>query len=149
MKGSNNFLSKLNELIIMNEEVENTYKKILKAPPVEDFSTFFRGEVEVRNQFNKLLVKEMKKLDYKEQDSMMLNRRDKLIRASLKKSLQINTDFNLHDEVFRIEQFSIEQYNELLMEMNLPLKLCRLLIKQRDAIQYTSRLMERGDAFVS
>lgn len=148
MKGSNNFLSKLNELIIMNEEVEKTYKKIQKNTSNEEFIPFFKDKIEVRNQFGQLLLKEVNKLGDKEQESIMLNRRNKLIRSSLKKSLQINDELNLQNEVYRIEQFSVEKYNELLMEMNLPLKLCKLLIRQRDIIQYTSRLIERGEAFV-
>ena len=148
MKGSNNFLSKLNELIIMNEEVEKTYKEILKDILVEEFEPFFKDKIQVRNQFGQLLLKEVNKLGDKEQEPIMLNRRNKLIRSSLKKSLKINKALNLQNEVYRIEQFSIDKYNELLMEMNLPLKLCKLLIKQRDTIQYTSRLIERGEAFV-
>jgi hypothetical protein len=148
MKGSNNFLSKLNELIIMNEEVEKTYKKIQKNTSNEEFIPFFKDKIEVRNQFGQLLLKEVNKLGDKEQESIMLNRRNKLIRSSLKKSLQINDELNLQNEVYRIEQFSVEKYNELLMEMNLPLKLCKLLIRQRDIIQYTSRLIERGEAFI-
>ncbi|WP_298339889.1 DUF2383 domain-containing protein [uncultured Algibacter sp.] len=148
MKGSNNFLSKLNELIIMNEEVEKTYKKIQKNTSNEEFIPFFKDKIEVRNQFGQLLLKEVNKLGDKEQESIMLNRRNKLIRSSFKKSLQINDELNLQNEVYRIEQFSVEKYNELLMEMNLPLKLCKLLIRQRDIIQYTSRLIERGEAFV-
>ncbi len=148
MKGSNNFLSKLNELIIMNEEVEKTYKEILKDILVEEFKPFFKDKIQVRNQFGQLLLKEVNKLGDKEQEPIMLNRRNKLIRSSLKKSLKINKALNLQNEVYRIEQFSIDKYNELLMEMNLPLKLCKLLIKQRDTIQYTSRLIERGEAFV-
>lgn len=148
MKGSNNFLSKLNELIIINEEVEKTYKEILKDILVEEFKPFFKDKIQVRNQFGQLLLKEVNKLGDKEQEPIMLNRRNKLIRSSLKKSLKINKALNLQNEVYRIEQFSIDKYNELLMEMNLPLKLCKLLIKQRDTIQYTSRLIERGEAFV-
>lgn len=148
MKGANNFISKLNELIIMNDEVEKTYGKILKNGSSEAFISFFKDKITMRNQFGKLLLKEVNKLEVKDQKSIMLTRRYKLIRTDMKKTLQVNSNRSLQNEVFRIELLSIEKYNELLMEMNLPLTICKLLIKQRDAIQYTSRLIERGEAFI-
>lgn len=148
MKGSEKILSKLNELIIMNEEVENTYAKILKNSSRESFASFFKEKIAMRNQFGLLLLKEANKLDEEGQKSIMLNRRNTFIRTNFKTSLRINNNRSLQNEIFRIEQLSIEKYNELLMEMNLPLTLCKLLMKQRDIIQYTSRLIEREEAFI-
>ena len=43
---------------------------------------------------------------------------------------------------------SIEKYNELLMEINLPLSVCKLLVKHRDSIYSNMNAMKRQEEFV-
>jgi hypothetical protein len=61
----------------------------------------------------------------------------------------LNDNENILLEIFGLLQTSIISYNDLLQEINLPLSLCKILIRQRDNIQDTMRVFQREDAFFS
>ena len=81
-----------------------------------------------------MLQNESKKLETKVDSSIMLQRRNHLTELSFKNLLRYDKNIDLFLQVNNIMQFSLEKYNDLLMEMNMSLPLCKLLVKQRDIL---------------
>ncbi len=105
-----------------------------------------RGEE--RQEFGKLMQNEIKKLGVEEEDSIMLRRRSKLVRVNFRNLLELDDERDLLNRVYEIEQLSVKKYNELLVEINLPLSSCKLLIKQLDKVQFMLNLIKRTDALL-
>ena len=62
--------------------------------------------------------------------------------------LLLNNEDDLIDEVVALKRLSIEKYNDVLREINLPLSVCKLLVKQRDSIYSNMNAMKRHEEFV-
>ena len=50
--------------------------------------------------------------------------------------LKENDAPELLDQICTIKEWSIDHYNDLLQELNLPLSLCKMLAEQRDSLHY-------------
>ncbi|WNH08303.1 hypothetical protein [Thalassobellus suaedae] len=135
VKRYDKILMKLNDLLLMNHEVEKIFSKIQYDDVDSSLKSFFKEKEIERSEFCTMLQNESKKLETKIDDSIMLNRRNHLTKLNLKKILRYDKDVDLFRQVNNVMQLSIYEYNEFLMEMNLPLSLCKLLIKQRDCIE--------------
>lgn len=146
MKRYDKILTKLNDLLIMNEEVVKIYAKMLKTDSGNRLKAFFMDRGAERQEFGKLMQNEIKKLGVEEEDSIMLRRRSKLVRVNFRNLLELDDERDLLNGVYEIEQLSVKKYNELLVEMNLPLSSCKLLIKQLDKVQLRLNLIKRADA---
>lgn len=136
-------LIELNDLFLMNHQVGKIFLKIQDHVVDGSLKSFFKEKEVERNEFCKLLQNESNKLEEKIDNSIMLNRRNHLTKLNLKKLFHFNKDLDLFMQVNRIMQLSIDKYNELLMEMNMPLSLCKLLVRQRDSVQSSMYLIER------
>ncbi|MFI1745101.1 hypothetical protein [Thalassobellus sediminis] len=127
----------------MNQQVGKIFSKMQGDVPDVNLKTFFKEKELERKRFCEMLQNESKKLETKVDNSIMLQRRNHLTELSFKKSLRYEKSSNLLRQVNNLMQFSIVKYNDLLMEMNLSLPLCKLLVKQRDCIQSSLFLVER------
>lgn len=141
-------LMKLNDLFLMNYQVGKSFSKVHNDVIDDELKLFFKEKTVERNQFGELLQAELNKLGAGDANSLMLNRRNHLTKLNFKKLLHLDDDGDLFKQVYKVMQLSIEKYNELLMEMHLPLSLCKLLIKQRDHIQTSFELIKREAAIV-
>lgn len=147
MKCYHKILRKLNDLQIMNNEIEKVYLKALKEISNNKLRAFFQKKGFEKSQFVRLLQGEINKLKM-QNNSIELDRRFSPVSTNYSKLLHIDNDGDLYESAYKIEQFSVEKYNELLMELNLPLSLCKLLIKQRDRIEFESDLIKEETMLV-
>ncbi|MEP1487971.1 MAG: hypothetical protein ABJK28_06060 [Algibacter sp.] len=137
----------MNDLFLMNQQVEKSYAKIQEDIVDASLKSFFKEKAIERNGFCELLQKELNKLETKIDNPLMMNRRNRLASLNFKKLLHFDEDIDLFKQVYSVMQLSVRKYNELLMEMHLPLSLCKLLIKQRDRIQSSLDLMRKEVEF--
>lgn len=129
-------ITKLNGLLLMNALVEKTFTQVESTFTHYNLASFFKEKAIERNQFNQLLQQELKKLETKFGALLRLQNRVNHHRMlQLKKEFSIDTNLQLFKQVYIILKLSVKKYNDLLMEMHLPLSLCKLLVKQRDRIQ--------------
>lgn len=143
LKQYDKILMKLNDLFLMNQQVERIFSKMQGDVADANLKAFFKEKELERKRFCEMLQNESKKLEIKVDNSIMLQRRNHLTELSFKKLLSYDKNSNLLRQVNNLMQISIAKYNDLLMEMNLSLPLCKLLVKQRDCIQTSSFLIER------
>lgn len=135
---------KLKDLLFMNQEVQKTFLKVQSDSIDYGLKSFFKAKVTERNTFGKLLQAELNKLEAKAKTSILMQNRSHYFRSpNLKNVLQIHRDLDLFNQVYKVLQVSIKKYNALLMEIDLPLSLCKLLIKQRDRIQSSLDLIKQ------
>lgn len=135
---------KLKDLLFMNQEVQKTFLKVQSDSIDHGLKSFFKAKVTERNTFGKLLQAELNKLEAKAKTSILMQNRSHYFRSpNLKNVLQIHRDLDLFNQVYKVLQVSIKKYNALLMEIDLPLSLCKLLIKQRDRIQSSLDLIKQ------
>ena len=143
-------LEKLNDLLILNEEVERAYSKASKMVGDKDYKAFSKKRSLERAAFASVLRNEFSKLEGKSKNLMALKRRGQLVRLKYKNSLKIEKESGFLARIYDIEVFSIKNYDEFLTQMNLPLSLCKIVLKQRDQIEVALHAMERGEEiFVS
>ncbi|MEN3323293.1 DUF2383 domain-containing protein [Mariniflexile soesokkakense] len=148
MKSSEKILSKLNNLLIMNYEVEKVYLKALDLATDDNLKAFFRERGFERNEFGRQLRAELKKLDGKPKKFDGLSRSFDSVFTNFRDYILLNLEDDLMEEVYSLKRLSIEKYNELLREINLPLSTCKLLVKQRDSIYGNMNAMKRQEEFV-
>ena len=144
MKQIEQILEKLNDLLILNEEVENAYTKANHIVTNAFHKSFSKEKSQERGRFVKSLKNELNKIE-KKAGNIALKRRDHVVRLNFRSFLKIENDNRFIRKVYEIELLSIQKYDELLAQMNMPLSLCRLLLKQRDQIQEKLYIMERDN----
>ena len=149
MKYTGRMIEKLNSLLIMNNEVEKLYTEALNLVKEDNFSAFFREQAYERNEFGKELKIEIEKLEVAPKELVALSRAFYLKRMNFKNLIKLNAEAELFNEVYTLKVNSINNYNALLMERNLPLSLCKVLIKQRDRIQVKLNALKREEQFVA
>ncbi len=148
MKNTSHIVEKLNDLLILCEEVENAYVNVSEKLKFTDNIAYAKKRGEERGVFVKLLKKELLKIDKGEENTLVLKRRNHLMRTNYKKYFKIGNDLDFLDKVYEMEILTVNKYDDLLSQINLPLTLCRMLLKQRDSIQARIHVIERGEPLV-
>lgn len=148
MKTSERILAKLNNLLIMNYETEKVYLEALELATGDNLKAFFRERGFERNEFSRQLKVEIIKLDGQPKKFNGLSSTFDKKRHDFKTLLLLNNEDDLMDVVVALKRFSIEKYNDVLREINLPLSVCKLLVKQRDSIYSNMNAMKRHEEFV-
>ncbi|WP_303318827.1 DUF2383 domain-containing protein [Flavivirga abyssicola] len=148
MKKENKILVKLNDIFLMNKVIEKIYIKTYEKVSEMNIKALLKEKSLERCNFSEILQNEIKKLGEDVEESIMSKRRYHFYMRSFSNLLQLDDNSDLLNAVYKIELLCIEKYNELLQEINLSLSLCRLLVKQRDHIQYGLRLIKKELDFV-
>ncbi|WP_308991414.1 DUF2383 domain-containing protein [Mariniflexile litorale] len=148
MKSSEKILGKLNGLLLMNYETEKVYLEALDLATDDNLKAFFRERGFERNEFGRQLRAEIVKLNGKPKEFGVLSSYFDRILTNFKDYFLLNIENDLIEEVYSLKRSSIEKYNELLREINLPLSTCKLLVKQRDSIYSHMNAMKRQEEFV-
>ncbi|MDO5970124.1 hypothetical protein Q4Q35_09920 [Flavivirga aquimarina] len=143
MKKENKILVKLNDIFLMNEAIGKIYTKASKKASDTNTKAFLKEKSFERYDFGKMLQNEIKKFDTDVEESIMSRRPYHLYLRNFNNLLEHENNADLLNSIYKIELLCIEKYNELLREINLPLSLCRLLVKQQDNTQYGLRLIRR------
>ncbi|WP_282134534.1 DUF2383 domain-containing protein [Seonamhaeicola maritimus] len=149
MKRIGQIVEKLNELVILNEEVENAYKKASSKLENNYTKTYAKEKSLERGEFVRFLKIELTKLEANDENLIALKRKFHMVRLNFRKFIKIENDAEFLGKVYEIEVLSINKYDDLLSQINLPLTLCKLLLKQRDFLQARLHVMERGELVVS
>ncbi len=148
MRNKEKILKKLNDLLVTNQELENIYGEAFKSVTGESLRVFFNERKEERRQYNEQLCLEMEKLLG---DAKLPKRiATEYYKASMSfRNLIFIKDHSLMvQEVCRIKEVTINKYNALLSELNLPLSLCKLLSEQRDCVQSNMNAIKRLEHLV-
>lgn len=148
MKSSEKILEKLNNLLIMNYEVEKVYLDALDLATNTDLKTFFRERGFERNEFGRQLRAEIENLEGKPKELGVLSGEFYRILMNFRNCIFLNSESDLMEEIYKLKELNIESYNTMLMEINLPLSVCKVLVKQRDSITSHMNAMKRHEEFV-
>tara|TARA_R110002049_G_scaffold37208_1_gene117443 strand:- start:9545 stop:9994 length:450 start_codon:yes stop_codon:yes gene_type:complete len=144
-----NNLDKMNDLLIMNYEAEKIYTEAHKIMVDGNLKAFFKERAFERKRFANELRLEIDKLggEPKHFGKPRYNFYRTWIR--LRDLVALEDEHDLLHEVRNLKLVTLEKYNELLRGINLPLSVCRLLIKQSDAIQAGLNAIKRQDLLVA
>lgn len=148
MKSSEKILEKLNNLLLMNYGAEKMYLEALELATDDNLKAFFRERGFERNEFGRQLRAEIEKLNGKPKQFSTLSADLNSIWLHFKNNLLLNNETDLMEEIYKLKDLTIERYNKLLMEINLPLSVCKILVKQRDSIYANMNAMKREEEFV-
>jgi len=137
VKHSEKVISKANSLLMMNYEAEKIYKDAHDIVKDDVLKSIFTELAFERNQFIKALQKETIKLGEEPQRFEGLNKLSRpyhIFWKNLIPSLKKNDLPEIFEQICNIKEWSIDNYNSLLQELNLSLSLCKLLVGQRDLL---------------
>ncbi|MCF7559910.1 PA2169 family four-helix-bundle protein [Sabulilitoribacter multivorans] len=134
---------RLYDLLNMNYEVESIYLEIFNTIDRPTLKAFFKERGLERRKFCKELRSEIWNIGNVTEYTSELDADFYNACAKLKNLIVLKDENQLFDEIHTLKKLSVKAYNALLMEPNLPLKLCKVLSKQRDSIQSAMRLLTR------
>lgn len=135
MKYTEEISNKLNELLIKNYDAEKGYINAYKNVESKELKMFFKRRASERSDFAKELRTEI--LQYGEIPTDSGSFKGTMHRnwMSLKATFTSNDDEVILEEAIRGEEASLEEYNNLITEKNLPPTIDSLIAKHRNAIQ--------------
>jgi len=143
MRNKEKILNKLNDLLITNQGLEDIYEEASKAVVGESLKAFFTERAEERRRYNQKLSKEMEKLVGNAKPLKNSANGSYKVSMAFRNLIFMKDHRLIVNEVCRIKEISINKYNALLSELNLPLSLCKLLSAQRDNIQSNMNAIRR------
>lgn len=149
MKYSEKALESLNELWILSLESKKMYLAAQNKVEDKELMVFFRVRAFESHQYANDLKLEIEKLGFTPKPSETLKSEFQSFWLNFNNLLLLKNKQALLDEVYNLKKVSVEKYNALLMEINLSLSTCKLLMKQRDSIQRTINAIERQEASVA
>lgn len=139
----------MNDLIIMNYESAKLYTELQKKLNDEKLKAFFNKRATERQRFIDDLSLELEKLggEPKYPEKLSYNFYRTWIR--LRDLIAEENESFLLDEICNLKILNLEKYNGLLREINLPLSLCKLLMRQSDDIQSSLNVVKRHEMLVA
>lgn len=149
MRSTNKILDNLNNLLIFTYEVEKLYVEAYKSVTDTTLKLFFKERAYERNEFGNALRTEIEKLNGTPKLLDNFSKNFYRIKTDIKNAILMHNEDDLFEEILDLKRETIDKYNELLMQMNLPLHLCKTLIKQRDNVQTSIRTLKRERVFVA
>ncbi|MBR9913351.1 MAG: PA2169 family four-helix-bundle protein [Algicola sp.] len=135
MKYSEKISNKLNELLIKNYDAEKGYLNAIDHVESDKLKMFFKRRASERSQFAKELRTEILQYGEAPEDSGSFKATMHRNWMSLKSMFSSNNEEAIIEETIKGEEASLEEYNELLKERDLPPSIDSLLIKHKNAIQ--------------
>jgi len=135
MKYSEEISNKLNELLVKNYDAEKGYLNAIDNIESDRLKMFFKRRASERSEFAKELRTEILQYGELPEDSGSFKGTLHRNWMSLKATFSSNNEEAVLDEAIRGEEASLEVYNDLMKERNLPPSIDSLLMKHRNAIQ--------------
>lgn len=135
MKYSEEISNKLNELLIKNYDAEKGYLNAIDNVDGDRLKMFFKRRANERSEFAKELRTEILQYGEIPVDSGSFKAAVHRNWMTLKSLFSSNNEEAILEEAIRGEETSLEEYNELVTESNLPPSIDALILKHRDAIQ--------------
>jgi len=135
MKYSEEISNKLNELLEKNVDAEKGYKNAIDNVSDDRLQMFFKRRADERSMFAEELKKEINQYEETPNDSGSFSGSAHRSWMNLKSLFSANNEEAILEEAIRGEEASLEDYNELMQERNLPPSIDSLLLRQKNAIQ--------------
>jgi uncharacterized protein (TIGR02284 family) len=135
MKYSEKISYRLNELLIKNYDAEKGYLNSIKNVDSDRLKMFFKRRASERSEFAKELRTEILQYGEIPEDSGSFKGSMHRNWMTLKSTFSSNDEEAVLEEAIEGEKASLEVYNDLIKEKDLPPTIDALLIKHKDAIQ--------------
>lgn len=135
MKYSEEISNKLNELLTKNYDAEKGYLNAIDNVNSDRLKIFFKRRASERSGFAKELRTEILQYGQIPEDSGSFKGTMHRNWMSLKSTFSSNNEESILTEAIMGEEASLEVYNELITEPNLPPTIDLLLLKHRNAIR--------------
>ncbi|WP_040247186.1 ferritin-like domain-containing protein [Psychroserpens mesophilus] len=135
MKYSEEISNKLNELLVKNYDAEKGYLNAIDNVESDRLKMFFKRRASERSEFAKELRTEILQYGEIPEDSGSFKGTMHRNWMSLKSTFSSNNEEAILEEAIRGEEASLEEYNELMKERNLPPSIDSLLVKHKNSIQ--------------
>lgn len=135
MKFSKDISNKLNELLVKNYDAEKGYINAIENIESDKLKMYFKRRASERSEFAKELRTEILQYGEIPEDSGSFKGVMHRNWTSLKATFSSNNEEMVLEEAIKGEEASLEEYNELLKERNLPPSIDALLLKHKNAIQ--------------
>ena len=135
MNYSEKISNKLNELLIKNYDAEKGYLNAIDNVDNKELKMFFKRRASERSQFAKELRTEILQYGQIPEDSGSFKGTMHRNWMSLKSTFTSNNEEAILEEAIKGEEASLEEYDALLKENNLPPTIDNLIAKHRNAIQ--------------
>lgn len=135
MKYTEEISNKLNELLIKNYDAEKGYMNAAENVDSPTLKIFFKRRATERSEFAKELRIEI--LQYGEIPEKTGSFEGTMHRnwMTLKSLFSTNDEEAILEEAIRGEESSLEEYDDIMKDRNLPPTIDSMLLKQRNAIQ--------------
>ncbi|OBX24760.1 uncharacterized protein (TIGR02284 family) [Gelidibacter algens] len=135
MKYSEKISNKLNELLIKNYDAEKGYLNSIDNVDSDRLKMFFKRRASERSEFAKELRTEILQYGETPEDSGSFKGSMHRNWMTLKSTFSSNDEEAVLEEAIRGEKSSLEIYNDLIKERDLPPSIDALLVKHKNAIQ--------------
>ena len=127
--------NKLNELLIKNYDAEKGYLNAIDNVDSNRLKMFFKRRASERSAFAKELRTEILRYGEIPEDSGSFKGTMHRNWMRLKSTFNSNNEEAILEEAIRGEEASLDVYNELMEERNLPPSIDALIVKHKNAIQ--------------
>ncbi len=135
MKYSEKISNRLNELLIKNYDAEKGYLNSIENVDSDRLKMFFKRRASERSEFAKELRTEILQYGEIPEDSGSFKGTMHRNWMTLQSTFSSNDEEAVLEEAIRGEEASLEVYNDLIKEKNLPPSIDALLVKHKNAIQ--------------
>lgn len=135
MSYSEEISNKLNELLVKNYDAEKGYLNAIDNVESNDLKMFFKRRASERSEFAKELRTEILRYGQIPEESGSFKGTMHRNWMSLKSTFTSNNEESVLEEAIRGEEASLEEYDKLMKENNLPPTIDNLILKHRNAIQ--------------
>lgn len=135
MSYSEEISNKLNELLVKNYDAEKGYLNAIDNVDSNDLKMFFKRRASERSEFAKELRTEILRYGQIPEESGSFKGTMHRNWMSLKSTFISNNEESVLEEAIRGEEASLEEYDKLMKENNLPPTIDNLILKHRNAIQ--------------
>ncbi|WP_316930047.1 ferritin-like domain-containing protein [Siansivirga zeaxanthinifaciens] len=133
MKYSEKISNKLNELLVKNYDAEKGYLNAIDNIDNDRLKMFFKRRASERSEFAKELRTEILRYGEIPENSGSFKGAAHRNWMSLKSMFSSNNEEAILEEAIRGEEASLEIYNEILEDRNLPPTIDSLLTKQKNS----------------
>lgn len=135
MSYSEEISNKLNELLVKNYDAEKGYLNAMSNVDDKNLKIFFKRRASERSQFAKELRTEILRYGETPEDSGTFKGAVHRNWMSLKSALSSNNEEKILEEAIRGEEKSLEEYDQMMKENNLPPTIDELIFRHRNSIQ--------------
>ena len=148
MKRSDRIFEKVNNLLTANYKAEKIYSEISRTISGEPLKMFFKERKIKRHNFNKVIINELDRHNIIPKAATTLGNYNTKMKLKGSGINLLNSGDQFQIEVIRLKNESLNRYNDLLLELSLPLSLCKALSKQRDDIQSAMLILSKDEELV-